>query len=431
MNKNRTYLLGVLLALLSVFFYSGYRLYSRYAYTREYVILREGEATEIYIEPDNPATRAAANYLSYTLKQTLGAECSIVTEKDDHHPCVSIFYDEEPLDEEIPVYTVAPEDRSLAIRVSSYNRCFESVKAVTDRWLQEDCGLRDSGELRISRAMVSRELSFLPTALTGTFRILTQNLYYTDEPNGHSVKERAVRFFRLVDDYQPDLIGVQECTLQWKSLLQEGLGEHYEYLGIPREGENADDTEWENAILYRKDRFRLADSGVFWLSNTPDVPQSGLKSGEVIRSCTWAVLRDAETGKMLLYSNTHLHQNWDDTYREVRARQAKILFHYLHSGENPLENYPGFLTGDFNGGMDEPFYTVVTDRYDDARVTAITNSSKVDYTWQGFGTGEVYLDYCFHSPGKVSILDYRILDDRYDGKYISDHFGILITALIN
>ena len=430
MKKNRIYLLGVLLALLSVLIYSGYRLYNHYTYTREQVILREGEATEIFIEPDNPATRAAANYLSYTLEQALGVECSIVTEKDDRHPCISISCDDVPLDEEAPVYTVALDNGCLSVHVSSYNRCFESVKAVADRWLQEDCGLRIGGQLRASQAMVSRELSFLPTALTGTFRILTQNLYYEDAGTNGTVAQRAARLFRLIDDYQPDLIGVQECSLKWIPVLQEGLGEQYGYIGIPREGENAGDTEWENAILYRKDRFRLANSGVFWLSNTPDVPQSGLKSGEICRSCTWAVLTDMESGKSLLFSNTHLHQFRDELYQELRARQAEILFRYLRKGDNLLAKYPGFLTGDFNGKTDEPFYTEVSSHYADSKNTAITNSSTVNYTFHDFGADQRPYDYCFHSPESVTILDYRILDDQYGG-YVSDHYGILVTAILN
>ena len=35
-------------------------------------------------------------------------------------------------------------------------------------------------------------------------------------------KERAERFVKLVADTQPDVIGTQECTQQWKDLLRKG-----------------------------------------------------------------------------------------------------------------------------------------------------------------------------------------------------------------
>ena len=102
----------------------------------------------------------------------------------------------------------------------------------------------------------------------------------------------------------------------------------------------------------------------------------------------------------------------------------------MRKNDNYLELYPGFLTGDFNGSPADFYYEQIIQYYDDSRNTAITNSSAVDYTYQNYGKSERLLDHCFHSPGNVTILDYRILDDLYGG-YISDHFGILVTALLN
>ena len=402
-------------------------------YRHEAVFLRQAEPALFYIEPDLPETRAAANSFAYTLKQALGTESAIITEKSDSLPTLQIIIGEEEADEtERPEYSVKKEGGDIVIRVAERSSCLGAVMAVAEHWLQADCGLSTPGELRISQRMIDEQLSNLSTAIKGELRILTQNLYYTSAGEGHSVHERAERFFRLVEDYQPDLIGTQECTLRWKKLLQSGLGEHYEYLGIPREGLLADDEEWDDAILFRKDRFELQDYGYFWLSNTPDEPLSQLNYDDFCRSCTWAVLTDTKTGKTLLFTNTHLHHQDDEYYQQLRDRQAEILLRYLRRGENKLAKYPGFLTGDFNGTSDEAFYDTITDWYDDSGKTAITNSSNVNYSYHGFGTVVMQqpLDYCFHSPGNVTVLDYRILDDWYGG-YISDHYGILVTAVLN
>ena len=94
-----------------------------------------------------------------------------------------------------------------------------------------------------------------------------------------------------------------------------------------------------------------------------------------------------------------------------------------------LTLYPGFLTGDFNGISDEAFYSIVTSWYEDSRTTAIKDSSSVDFSYQNYGNAQYLLDYCFHSPNNVAILDYHILDDQYNG-YVSDHYGILVTAIV-
>ena len=40
------------------------------------------------------------------------------------------------------------------------------------------------------------------------------------------------------------------------------------------------------------------------------------------------------------------------------------------------------------------------------------------------------IDYCFHSPRNVTVLDYHILSDVVEG-YVSDHYGLLVTAVLN
>ena len=426
----------------------GNQKYGEYQYNRGTVVAGpETESIAIYIEPDDTATRAAANYLIFSLERTLGIKAETVTEWNETVQGIRIFCGAEipepvpeqrekfifitsaeaAVDNENPVYAVRLENNSVNILIPEREDCFGAVKAVTDRWLQKDCGLESRNELRISRAMIDRQLSDLSTAINGELRILTQNLRYCSDNGGNSINERATRFYQLVEEYQPDLIGTQECSLQWTDLLQQDLGDRYEYLGTPQQNRN---DEWDDAILYRKDRFELKDGGTFWLSNTPDIPQSQLNYGELCRICTWALLADLETGETLLFSNTHLHHRRNEFFQEVRTRQAEILFRYLRRGENKLMQYPGFLTGDFNGESDEPFYAQVTAYYEDSGIAAITNSSSVDYTFHDYGQEQLSYDYCFYSPGKVTVLDYRILDDQYDG-YISDHYGILVTAVVN
>src|SRR5690606_19766607 len=72
----------------------------------------------------------------------------------------------------------------------------------------------------------------------------------------------------LIQYHDFDIIGTQEGYIhQLKGILE--LPE-YAYFGAGRDdGGQAGE---HSAILYKKDRFEIIDSGNFWLSETPDKP---------------------------------------------------------------------------------------------------------------------------------------------------------------
>ena len=429
------------------------RLVQRHAYYAEQIVASFGrDPVSIYYSPDDNAAKAAANYLAFSMEQTLGYKSELVVERDEDFRGISILCGTEtPVESEQKaaiiftaaamsanaaedelgdtVYSLRLEDDGVHIMVPERADCFGAVKAIADCWLQTNCGITGDGELVISRAMIDGQLSGLPTEVTGQFRILTQNLRNRDDGDDKTIKERAERFFRLVEVYQPDLIGTQEATWQWMELLEENLSDRYELFGCSRLGPDTKDGEW-NTILYRKDRFSFVDGDTFWLSNTPTEPATKLNYDGSPRICTWSLLQNSETGNTLLFSNTHLHHPTGDFYRELRARQVEILLQKLHGSGDMITNYPSFLTGDFNGPSDEPFYTLITKEYDDAQTIAITDLSEINYSFHNYGASQALIDYCFCSPQKITVLDYQILDDWYEG-YVSDHYGILITSVIN
>ena len=434
--------------LLTVFVLGGTFLGVRYyLYRVEHdVAMPKGEPVLICIPPDDTAAEAAAEYLAYAISRKVGAEAEILKEKTEDAKAIRILYEKElpegtkhkpfrfftsaaiPANSgEAEEYSVRFDASGLSILVSDREHCFGAVKAITDRWLKEDCGLKKNSRLVISHDMIARKLIGLDTTVSGEIKLLTQNLRNADDGEGRTVEERAERFFRLVEDYQPDLIGTQECTRKWLQLLQENLSDRYEIFGCSRLGPNEEDGE-RNVILYRKSRFVFLDGETFWLSNTPTDAVTKLNYEGSPRICTWGLFHDSETGKDFLFSNTHLYHPVTDYAAEVRARQAEILLWHLRKGDM-FATYPGFLTGDFNGESYEAFYFQVTPYYHDARFTAISNSSSVDYSFNNYGRSQALIDYCFHSPDNVTILDYRILDDQY-GDYISDHYGILVTAIV-
>ncbi len=389
----------------------------------------EGKSSEyqITVSSFDNVTVAAAEYLAYAVKESTGAEIPVISQEESvinaTVPEKEIFLREvENLNGSAYEITV---DESRIIITAEAGKLFESVKSVTDTWVNESCGIDKNGNLVLNNTIV-KALTDLDVTITDSIKILSQNIRYTDDPDGNSINERAPRFLKLLEEYQPDIIGTQEATKKWMDFFEEELGNTYGIVGCSRNGHRSDEGEW-NAILYRKDRFELIEGDTFWLSETPDEERTKLE-GSIYRICSWALLKDKVTGKLFTFNNTHL-QNGDEE-DDVRAQQITILLDYLRDNVGYLDLYPAFLTGDFNAKNTSSAYSLAAETFRDSKVSTLKNLSQVNYTYHGYGKSKSAIDYCFHTPYNTTVLDYKILDDQYDG-YVSDHYGVLITAIIN
>jgi endonuclease/exonuclease/phosphatase family metal-dependent hydrolase len=255
----------------------------------------------------------------------------------------------------------------------------------------------------------------------GKIVIMSQNVRYTDDGEGKNIKDRAPRFKQLVEKYQPDIIGTQETTFTWKAYFNSNLTD-YDMVGCSREGPYSNSGEW-SLILYRADRFELLDSGNFWLSDTPKVP-SKVEGSICLRICTWALLKDKNTGKTFVFANTHLdHSN--DT---IRMAQMDVLLKELG---DLLDEYPLFLTGDFNTTPTSSVYSTVNAKLSDASKMAKENKSTIDYTFDNYGTINpgVTIDYCFYNNKKADAFWFTIANEQFGG-YVSDHYAIVCDFLL-
>ena len=95
-----------------------------------------------------------------------------------------------------------------------------------------------------------------------------------------------------------DVICLQEVTEIQKNHFAEDLTEEYEMIWYGRD--NLINTEGL-AILYKKDKFDLVDSGVFWLSETPEEMSKGWDS-----SCYRICVNIKTTIKRLVFSTCTL-----------------------------------------------------------------------------------------------------------------------------
>ncbi len=318
--------------------------------------------------------------------------------------------------------TVSEDMKILSITASDAITLYFAAEAVLETWLTPDFGLTADGVLTLPADRVA-ELNGLPTRRDHSIKVLTQNVRYADDANGNTVQARTQRFMKMLEEYQPDLIGGQEYTYNWNTWLTkhtkkaggEGALDGYGIICCYRNGKNSTGDE-ANPIFYRLDRFELLESDTFWLSDTPE-KVSKVTNSDNNRICTWALLKDKLTGETILFANTHL----DHTTDTVRGEQAEFLMSYL---AERIGQYTTYLTGDFNCVSESIPYGTVTATLSDSHKTAWIDHSTVSATYHDY-TDEGYdeIDFIFHS-GKTTPVSYEIISKKYDG-FLSDHYGVI------
>jgi endonuclease/exonuclease/phosphatase family metal-dependent hydrolase len=155
-----------------------------------------------------------------------------------------------------------------------------------------------------------------------------------------------------IEIVRPDIIGLQEVVPGQRSDIAGAL-RGYAFLGVARE----DGKEAGEYSLLGVDeaKFRVLESGTFWLSPTPDLPSLGWDAG-FKRIVTWARLRHRKTATPVLVLNTH----WD--HRGVVARQesAGTIGRWLDAHRRKGERL--LLLGDFNAPLSEQSMRLLAER---------------------------------------------------------------------
>lgn len=159
-----------------------------------------------------------------------------------------------------------------------------------------------------------------------------------------------------------DVFGSQEVK---KPQLDDMLAmlPDYNYVGV---GRDDGDTKGEySPVFYRKDKFKLLNSGTFWLSETPDKVSKGW-DGLCRRVCSWAYLQRKSDKTRFYFLSTHL----DHKGKVAKMEGAKLLVKFIKEtckGENVI------IVGDFNVNQGSGPYNVfaksgvLNDTYDIAK----------------------------------------------------------------
>lgn len=300
----------------------------------------------------------------------------------------------------------------------------------------------------------AEEAAALCPAVSDTYPIVEQTMedytlkvmsFNVQTENGTQVDFdlRAELLRDLMDELQPDSIGMQEVTTGWIYRM-DTFAFNKSYAGV---GEGRTPGGEASSIYYRKDKFDLVASGTFWLSETPDVAGSYLEASLYPRICTWAHLRDKVTGYEYIHINTHLdHLGNSKGGKELRTAQIRVILEYIQS----FPDVPMVMTGDFNHAKTtsaENIYAMfknilgistftsstgesITGNFSDARTEAAETVSPDAWAsltayWQegtdSYNPAKKPIDYVFYTTGDFEAMVYRNIHYHRDGIYMSDH----------
>ena len=240
---------------------------------------------------------------------------------------------------------------------------------------------------------------------------------------------RRNRVCELLNDYRPDVVGLQEALDFQISAISATLP-GYEKVGI---GNLGGSKGLHTAIFYDAVRFSPSAEGTFWFSDTPDIAGSKGWGNIIPRTCTWTRLIEKDSGQAFYFYNVHL----DHISQRSRKNSVALLTRFIHTRSSPD---PFVLTGDFNAREQSmPIQYLkgeiplrIKSKGSVFNPEPLIDTFRVKYpnrrnvvTYHGFRRFffRFKLDYIF-VPSYVRVQAAKIIQPLWKKNYPSDHFPL-------
>ena len=262
-------------------------------------------------------------------------------------------------------------------------------------------------------------LSLLGGTCFGQSRLMSFNIRYDTPRDGENWWDlRKAEVVELLKYYQPDFLGLQEAMPNQRDYVADQLAT-YAHIGHGRDGLN---TNSEGVpLFYKKDKFDLLESDLFWLSETPDNPSKGWDAA-LNRIVVYGAFKDKMNGETLHIFNCH----FDHQGRVAREKSAEQLIKYIKTRKLLSEKI--ILMGDLNCLPTEQPISILTQYLQDSYSENLAEAYGPIGTFNAFDTEKILtqrIDYIF--VRNVEVKSYRSIDDRRKNNlYPSDHLPVLI-----
>ncbi|MCC7361524.1 MAG: endonuclease/exonuclease/phosphatase family protein [Anaerolineales bacterium] len=249
-------------------------------------------------------------------------------------------------------------------------------------------------------------------------KVMTFNIRYGTAEDGlnHWQRRRGAAMARI-RAADPDLLGLQECRADEQAEYVKSALPDYSFWGLPRGGDDATGLEMA-PTLWRTSAFEALRRGMFWLSETPDVPASISWNSTFARVVTWVELRHRASNRALMFACTHF-----DTTATAIAGAAHVLREWVEAqGDAPL-----IVVGDFNAGQNSAAFAQLAagGRLAEAFRLAHPGSAGPGATFHGYGQagGHEAIDWILISP-HLAVTTAAVDRHQVEGLYPSDHYPV-------
>ncbi len=232
-----------------------------------------------------------------------------------------------------------------------------------------------------------------------------------------------------VENFQPDILGTQECPRSSADYLREKLTA-YDFVGV---GRNDGKLRGEMCgMFFRRDRFTKMNEGHFWLSDTPSKAGSKSFGNGVPRMVSWVTLQPKDGSAAFCWFNTH----FDNASARSRMESAKLLRAEVKQISGAM---PAVVTGDFNADQHtEPYELLVggrpgidTDLFDAFRLAnpIVQDNEGTMHNFHG-GKNGPRIDWILTNAG-FQPLDVVIDHTQRGPLFPSDHFPVRAIMRFN
>lgn len=247
-----------------------------------------------------------------------------------------------------------------------------------------------------------------------TVTVMTYNVYIAGSGD-RSPESRTTPVVENLRRYMPDSFGLQEANESWLERIDGAMYE-YDYVGV---GRNDDGSGEASPVFYNKTKYELVDSGTFWLSKTPDTPSKGWDA-TYNRVCTYAVLRNIETGFVYAHFNAH----FDHAGVVSRLEAVSVVADKISEIAGTI---PVVFTGDLNDYEGGKMYErVLSSGLQDTKYLA--ESTMDEITYHGYSSlleKQDPIDFIFVNAMVKDVESYTVDTTLYDGIYASDHHPVI------
>lgn len=243
------------------------------------------------------------------------------------------------------------------------------------------------------------------------FNIRCGNCEKATDPNHWS--KRKILIEKILQTEKPDIIATQEAEEFQAQDIAKITG--FSFYGIGREeGEIGE----RNAILWNPARFEALKTQTIWLNPTYKKFEKGWDASWR-RTLCMIEFQDKVTKRIFWVFDAHL----DNDGKIARFESAKIILSQIKQ----RAPQPVILLGDLNDVMGSQTYLTLSEK-----LKPISHYAPDDFTFNGFGKdmrAGFIIDHIF-ANFDAKPHDFKIIKDKFDGLYPSDHFPIIATIRI-